>query len=61
MDKLYGAGTEYGREIQNCGGETETRILGRHRSKCVIILKWKKYKMRRDWVHIIQDKTGDEL
>jgi hypothetical protein len=27
---------------QSCGGETERRILGRHRSKCGIILSLKK-------------------
>jgi len=26
---------------QSCGGENRTIILGRHRRKCVIILKWK--------------------
>jgi hypothetical protein len=41
-DKMCGAGTECGRKIQSCGGETGRRILEGPRSKCGIILKWKK-------------------
>ena len=43
MDKMYGAVLCVGKKyIQSCGRETGTRILGRRRSKCVIILNWKK-------------------
>ena len=46
---------------QSCGGETGTRILGSRSNKCGTILKCKKYGMRTDWVHILQDRTGDQL
>jgi len=46
---------------QGCGGETGKRILGRRRSKCGIILKWKKYEMRTDWVRVLKERTGDQF
>jgi hypothetical protein len=46
----------YGREIQSCGAETGTRLLGRCTTKCGIILKCKKYKMST-WTGFVWHKT----